>query len=398
MADHGKMSLKALFGFIIILILLLPGCKGDSSDDNRGDTNRPEPVKESVVNLEPKQVDLAKITSEAVGKGDMNLDLRLNGEVAFDHNRLTHITSLVVGVVRQVKKTAGDRVEAGTVLVVLSSRELASAKSEYLAARERLELAGKNFERIKSLWKDKIAAEHEYLDARLSLAEAKIAFQTSEQSLYTLGLSPEAVEALPRADRSLLSRYEVRAPFAGTLVAQQVTEGQQVQPDTDLFVLTPMENLWVIASVYEDDVAKIKPGQSGTVSVQAYPDRKFNGRVTWIADVIDQRTHTLRIRLDVPNDMRLLKANMFATVNLVVGRRKGVLIIPARALQMESGDAFVFVETDKGRYERRNVHTGVRSDQSIEIKSGLREGERVVTKGAFILKSELEKGSFGDDD
>ena len=94
----------------------------------------------------------------------------------------------------------------------------------------------------------------------------------------------------------------MRAPFAGTLVAQQVTEGQQVQPDTDLFVLTPMENLWVMASVYEDDVAKIKPGQSGTVSVQAYPDRKFNGRVTWIADVIDQRTHTLRIRLDVPND------------------------------------------------------------------------------------------------
>ncbi len=99
-----------------------------------------------------------------------------------------------------------------------------------------------------------------------------------------------------------------------------------------------------------------------------------------------------------PTIMRLLKANMFATVNLVVGRRKGVLIIPARALQMESGDAFVFVETDKGRYERRSVHTGVRSDQSIEIKSGLSEGERVVTKGAFILKSELEKGSFGDDD
>ena len=381
-----------------MIILLLSACERDSSDSSQGNENPPESAEKSVVNLKPNQVDLAKITSEVVEKGDLDLDLRLNGEVAFDRNRLTHITSLVAGVVRQVKKTVGDRVETGTVLVVLSSRELASAKSEYLAARERLGLAGKNFERVKSLWKDKIAAEREYLDAQLSLAEAKIAFQTSEQSLYTLGLSPKIVEALPQANRSLLSRYEVQAPFAGTLVEQQVTEGQQVRPDTELFVLTPMETLWVMASVYEDDVAKIKLGQNGTVSVQAYPDREFNGQITWIADAVDKRTRTLQIRLNVPNDMRLLKANMFATVNLVVGRRKGVLAIPPQALQTEAGDTFVFVEMDKGHYERRGVQTGVRSDKSIEIESGLAEGDRVVTKGAFILKSELEKDSFGGDD
>ena len=166
-----------------MIILLLSACERDSSDSSQDNENPPESAEKSVVNLKPNQVDLAKITSEVVEKGDLDLDLRLNGEVAFDRNRLTHITSLVAGVVRQVKKTVGDRVETGTVLVVLSSRELASAKSEYLAARERLGLAGKNFERVKSLWKDKIAAEREYLDAQLSLAEAKIAFQTSEQSL-----------------------------------------------------------------------------------------------------------------------------------------------------------------------------------------------------------------------
>lgn len=398
MPNHAKISLQLLFNITIMIILLLPGCEMDSPNANRDDENPPELAKEFVVNLKPNQVDLAKITSEVVEKGDLDLDLRLNGEVAFDLNRLTHITSLIAGVVRQVKKTVGDRVETGTVLVVLSSRELASAKSEYLAARERLGLAGKNFERVKSLWKDKIAAEREYLGAQLSLAEAKIAFQTSEQSLYTLGLSPKIVGALPQANRSLLSRYEVQAPFSGTLVEQQVTEGQQVRPDTELFVLTPMETLWVMASVYEDDVAKIKLGQNGTVSVQAYPDREFNGQITWIADAVDQRTRTLQIRLSVPNDMRLLKAHMFATVNLVVGRRKEVLTIPSQSLQTESGGAFVFVEVNKGHYERRSVQTGVRSDKSIEIESGLAEGDRVVTKGAFILKSELEKDSFGGDD
>jgi len=398
MPNHGRISLTALFGLVLTVMLLFSGCKRDSSDSSQGDEKPPESAKNFIVNLEPKQVDLAKISSEAVETGDINLHLRLNGEVAFDGNRLTHITSLVSGVVRQVKKTAGDRVEAGTVLVVLSSRELASAKSEYLAARERLGLAGKNFERLKSLWKDKIAAEREYLDAQLALAEAKIVFQTFEQSLYTLGLSPRDVEALPRANRSLLSRYAIQAPFAGTLVEQQVTEGQQVRPDTDLFVLTPMGTVWVIASVYEDDVAKIKLGQSGTVYVQAYPDREFTGQVTWIADAIDQKTRTLQIRLEVSNDMRRLKANMFSTVNLMVGQRRNVLIVPSRALQREPGDTFVFVEMDKGRYERRSVQTGVRSGKSVEIKSGLAEGDRVVTEGAFTLKSELEKGAFGGDD
>lgn len=398
MPNNGKISLTVLFGLILTIILLFSGCKRDSSDSSQGNEKPPESAKKSIVNLEPKQVDLVKISSKAVETGDINLHLRLNGEVAFDGNRLTHITSLVVGVVRQVKKTAGDRVESGTVLVVLSSRELASAKSEYLAARERLGLAGKNFERVKSLWKDKIAAEREYLDAQLALAEAKIAFQTAEQSLYTLGLSPREVEALPRANRSLLSRYAIQAPFAGTLVEQQVSEGQQVRPDTNLFVLTPIETVWVMASVYEDDVAKIKPGQSGTVSVQAYPDREFPGQVTWIAEAIDPKTRTLKIRLNVPNDMRLLKANMFATVNLMIGQRKNVLIVPSQALQTEPGDTFVFVEMDKGHYERRSVKTGIRSDKSIEIESGLAEGDRVVTEGAFALKSELEKGAFGGDD
>lgn len=398
MPNHGKISLTALFGLTLMIILLFSGCNRGSSDSSQGNEHPPEPAKESIVNLEPKQVDLAKISSEAVEKGDINLHLRLNGEVAFDRNRLTHITSLVAGVVRQVKKTVGDRVESGTVLVVLSSRELASAKSEYLAARERLGLAGKNFERVKSLWKDKIAAEREYLDAQLTLAESKIAFQTAEQSLYTLGLSPREVEALPRADRSLLSRYAIQAPFAGTLVEQRVTEGQQVRPDTDLFVLTPIETVWVMASVYEDDVAKIELGQNGTVFVQAYPDREFTGQVTWIADAIDQKTRTLKIRLEVPNDMRRLKANMFATVNLIVGQRKKVLTVPSQAVQTEPGDTFVFVEMDKGRYEQRSVRTGARSDKSVEIMSGLAEGDRVVTKGAFSLKSELEKGSFGGDD
>jgi membrane fusion protein, heavy metal efflux system len=398
MASRRRNSSRALLGFILLSTLLLCGCKKDPSPQDQGDDNHSMAEQTSVVNLEPKQVDLAGIKSVVVGKGDVNLELKLNGEVGFDLNRLTRITPGIAGVVRQVRKTAGDKIEAGTVLVVLSSRELAEAKSQYLAARQRVELAKKNFERIASLWKDKIIAEQEYLDAQQTLAEANIVSQTATQSLYTLGLSQEEVAALPEAAASRLSRYEVQAPFTGTLVEQHVTEGEQVQAETELFVLTPLDTLWVMASVYEPDIAKIRPGQCGAVTVQAYPNQEFAGKVTWIADAVDEQTRTLQVRLEVPNEKRLLKAGMFAAVKLTVGKEKGVLNVPSKAIQIEPGSTFVFVETDKGHYERRDVQIGIRSENTVEIRSGLTEGQRVVTEGAALLESELEKGSFGDND
>jgi cobalt-zinc-cadmium efflux system membrane fusion protein len=398
MARRRKNSFRVRHGIILMGALLLCGCNKDPSSQEKSDENHHTAEQTSIVILEPRQVDLAAISSAVIGKGDINIELKLNGEVGFNLNRLTHITPGIAGIVRQVSKTAGDRVEAGTVLVALSSRELAEAKSQFLAAQQRLKLARKNFERIESLWKDQIIAEQDYLGYQQALAEANIVFQAASQSLYTLGLGPREVAALPDASPSLLSRYEVQAPFKGTLVEQNVTEGQRVQSDTELFVLTPLDNLWVVASAYEEDIAKIEPGQNGTIMVQAYPNQEFSGKVTWIADSIDEQTRTLQVRLEVPNEKRLLKARMFATVKLTIGKQKGILNIPSKSLQNEPGGTFVFVEKDKGHYERRDVQVGIRSENTVEIRSGLAEGERIVTEGASVLKSELEKDSFGDND
>lgn len=398
MTHRRNNNSRIRLGLILLSTLLLCGCNKDSSPHEKDDDKQSTAEKTSVVNLEPKQVELAGIRSTAVTRDDVNVELRLNGQVTFNRNRSTWITPGLAGVVREVTRTAGDRVESGTTLVVLSSRELAEAKSQYLAAKQRLELAQKNFERIAGLWKNKIIAEQEYLDAQQAQAEANVVFQTTAQNLYTLGLSREDVAELPGAAPSLLSRYEVQAPFTGTLVEQHVTEGEKVQSDTELFMLTPLETMWVMASVYEEDIARIKPGQSGTVTVQAYPNREFTGSVTWIADTVDEQTRTLQVRLEAPNEQRLLKAGMFAVVKLILWKEKGVLNIPLKALLTEPGGTFVFVEKSAGCYERQDVQVGIRCENTIEIKSGLAEGQRIVIEGASILKSELEKGSFGDND
>jgi len=380
-----------------VAVLALIGCSQPNTDAS--DSDAESPSREShVVILTPAQVQQAKITTTRVARGSIARTLSLNGEVEFDRNHLAHLTSRVPGVVRALPRQLGDTVKQDEVLLVLESRDLTTAKSAYLAAQSRLELEQSNFERLKGLWQDKIAAEHDFLTARQAQAEAKIAFETTKQTLLALGLSNSEIARLPQADPTSLGHYELRAPFAGTLVEQHVTLGEQVQPDEDAFVLAALDEVWLTARVYEDEIARVQIGQHGTVTVRAHRQERFSGTVTWIADAMDQATRTLPVRLNVPNEKRQLKAGMFAEVALNIGSKDDVLTVPSSALEVEPNAKFVFVQTEPGHFERRDVEAGIRSEDTVEITSGLREGEQVVATGGFLLKSELEKGAFGDND
>lgn len=396
---HPVISRIAIVPLVMLSALALAGCHKkppENTSNDAGDVS--QAAQEVAVTLDAAQVELAGIRSVAVQRGAIDEVLHLNGEVTFDRNHLAHIGPRLGGTVEAVVKVVGDRVEAGEVLVVLISQDLAAAKSAYLASSQRRSLARTTAERVKSLWEDKIAAEQDHLDAQQALAEANIEFQAARQTLFTLGLDSSEVDGLPEEDPARLSRYEVRAPFAGTLVSQSVAQGEQVLPDTELFVLARLDTLWVIASVYEEDVAKVALEQTGRTFVAAFPDVQFIGTVGWIADAMDEQTRTLQIRLETPNEQRLLKAGMFADVVLVTRRVEGLPTIPATSLQTEPGSSYVFVDAGEGRFERRTVTIGIRSDDVLQVVGGVSEGERVVIEGAFLLKSELEKGSFGDDD
>ncbi|MEL0108394.1 MAG: efflux RND transporter periplasmic adaptor subunit, partial [Rhodospirillaceae bacterium] len=162
-----------------------------------------------------------------------------------------------------------------------------------------------------------------------------------------------------------------------------------------IYRLANLDKIWVIASVYEKDVAGIKLEQTASITLKAYPKKSFQGKVTWIADAFDEKTRTMKIRIEVENTARLLKPGMFARVALAIEQIDGVLTVSPLAIQRQGGEAIVFVDEGGGRFERREVEIGRRSLSAIEIRKGLKRGERVVTAGSFILRSELEKEGFG---
>ena len=391
----------ALSGFAVAIT----GCgKGHTAgdehgghEDHAGETGDGEEGEngESEVTLTDSQIKLAEIKTAFVSRGDIYIELPLLGEVTLNQDRLAHIVPRIPGIVKAVHKMLGDRVRTGDVMATIRSRELADAKAAYLAAHERVALAQANFTREEGLWKEKISSKKEYLDAKQALAETRIELRSAEQKLRVLGFSSEYLKtSLLTEPGESFTQYDITAPFDGTIIEKHIAQGEIVGEDADLYALCNLDTVWVIGSVYERDIARIKQGQIAKVSVKAYADRSFAGKVTWIADIMDEHTRTLKIRVEVANRDRLLKPGMFAKIVLGVETKRNVITVPPSAIQTQKGETIVFVAEGGGRFERREVTLGTRTTFKQEVISGLQAGEKVVTSGSFILKSELEKEGF----
>lgn len=363
--------------------------------DQAKETGEPkEKEKAGEVRLKPGQVEIAGIKAVAVAPGSIGVELEVLGEITANLDRTAQVLPRVPGVAREVRAKLGDRVRAGETLAVIDSRELADATSNYLTVRERVALARTKADREERLWRQRISAEQDYLEARQKFAEERIAERAAEQKLRALGLSQAEISAIGAGSYRTTTQFAVTAPFDGTIIEKNVTPGQLVETQTALFRIANLETVWVIGSIYEKDMARVKVGQQASVTVQSYPDRRFPGKVTWVSDVVEEQTRTLRIRVEVDNRAGLLRPGSFARIALQVASKDGVIAIAPAAIQRQGGEMVVFVDEGEGRYARRDVTLGIRTPEQVEIVRGLNRGERVVVEGSFLLKSELQKAGF----
>jgi multidrug efflux pump subunit AcrA (membrane-fusion protein) len=196
----------------------------------------------------------------------------------------------------------------------------------------------------------------------------------------------------------LLNRpLELKAPIGGQIIERHGTVGEAVDKTTELYTISDLKMVWCIAEVKEKDVAVVRTGQSASIRVLAYPRRFFAGTVLLSGQEVEERTRTLEVRIEVDNRDGALKPGMFADVELVTSVLDNVLMIPDDALQTLEDKQIVFIAADHNEFIKRVVVVGREHAGQAEILDGVHEGERVVTKGSFILKSELLKGELGEE-
>lgn len=386
--------------------LMLSGCakqaekpapQAEAEHHAEGEAHHDDPHEEGVVRLAApiqRQIGLA---SAPLGTRSLATVLTTTGAIEANGNREAHVTTRVPGRVIALYKAVGDVVRAGEPLATLDSVELGQAQSAYLEAYARYELSRSTFDREQKLFQEQLIAQKEALAAENQLRLSEIDLQKAKSQLSLYGFTDARVRKLA-ATRRLDPTIPLLAPIGGVVLSRELTLGEVLEPRTEApaFILTDVSQLWANANLFEKDLPLVYEGQQATIKTPAYPGKTYRGRVSLISTTLDKETRTAKARIVVDNADRKLKPDMFATIRIEVGAKEA-LALPAEAVTREKEQTFVFVRTEPEAFERRPVSVGDKVGEHYPVLEGLKAGEDVVVKGAFTLKSELQKESLSHD-
>ncbi len=368
------------------------GCSRRSAGEARSPADAGTPQAAGTVTLRPESAAKNPVGTEVVQRTRLASDVEIVGSVTFHPNHHAVVGPLVPGRVARLRANPGDTVKAGQILADIESAEVGAAEAEYISAAARAEAAEVNAKRERELAQQRISSSRDREVAEAEATATRAQRRAAEERLRALGLREVDVEAL-RKGQLTGGRLPLRAPIEGTVVTRTVTLGQAVERATDAFEIIELSRLWVNLDLYEKDLQRVQPGQRVQLRTESFPE-VLEARVEYIHPLIDPTTRTAAVRLEVDNSAGKLRPGQFVTARILGDPRLSsseTLAVPRRAVLTMDGRPVVFVRTAGGGFERRAVELGPSGGELIGIRQGLAEGEAVVTDGAFLLKSELQR-------
>ena len=351
--------------------------------------------KEPVAKISPELEAKYGIKVEQAGPGKLVKQTKLPGEIRLNADRVARVVPRLSGIVSKITRDLGDAVHAGEVLAVVESRELAAAKTAWLTAKEKVDLAQVTYDREKRLWEDKISAEQDFLNAKQTLAQAGIDLRSAEQQLRALGLGSDYLRSLPSQKPDSLTRFEVTSPIDGSIIEKRVVLGDSVQADTAIYIVADLSTVWADFSVAAKDITTVHVGQKITITAESGPGPAEN-QIAYVGPVVEQETRAALARVVLENENGQWKPGMFVT-GLAAGDSVDIeLLVPRDAVQQIGGVPNLFVRTDGG-FRAAPVVLGRGSDTHIEILSGIEAGQSYAAGGVFVIKSQLEMSKAGEE-
>ena len=395
--------MKHLVVLPIFVALLLTGCNEKKAQNKESESTAESAEKSNLVEMSVSAQQHIGMQVAPAALTQLNEYLRATGTVQPVDSRIGVVGPLARGRIMEVRAKVGDRVGVGQTLVIFDNIEAGELITQEQSARADLERlkaqlipAAREVERSRRLADIGAGAEKDFESSKAEMEgiEANIRSQESliegiSQRLHRFGVS----DSNPRG--TFLT--PLKAPFTGVITKAQASPGDTVDAGREVFTVADLTQVWVQAEVYEKDLGRIRVGQSAFITVDTYPDHPFEGKVSYIGDALDPQTRTTRVRCEVSNHDLRLKTDMFANIELPTKFSKQAIAVPSAALQVVEGKSVVFIRHSQTQFEKREVEKGVTVKQQTEIVRGLKQGEPVVTQGAFHLKSILAGGELGED-
>lgn len=309
--------------------------------------------------------------------------LRLTGSVAYNAFATTPVITQVGGPVSRILVLPGQHVKAGQPMLEVSSPDYSQLLDSYLKAADSSRLANKNYARAQDLYQHHAIAERDLEQAESDRNQAQDDLNAAEQSMKILGIkSPTDLAKAPSS-----AQIPVLAPIGGEVVERLVAPGQVVQAgQTQAFTISDLSTVWVLANVYQADLATVRSGDDVIVQTSSYPD-DFHGRISYVSPALDPNTRTLQARIVVDNPGEKLKRDMYCTVIVTAGSIRNAIAVPdSSVLHDDNNQPFVYVAAGTNQFGRRDVETGASQNGRTQIIKGLSVGEKVVGDGSLFLQ------------
>ena len=313
------------------------------------------------------------------------------GEVSLDLKQVAKITSRLEGQVQSVFVQLGDHVRRGQPLLAIESMRLDELVQEYLVTKAQTDVAQSGYRRTEKLAADQIVTERRLVEERGHYIEAQARHQHVREKLLNMGMTKNELYQLEHGSHQEGHRYTLTSPIAGTVVAQNVVQGQGVAPGNELFEVVDTSRVWVFANLPIEQARKFKEGDVGTILPKG--GEPVTAPLTYLAPVADETTRTIRVRFEVANREHSLKPREYVDVRLAIASPPA-LAVPASALTMVDNVRGVFVQRET-RYAFVPIEAGREGGGWMEVRKGLTAGEQVVVDGVFDLKNVLLKEHIG---
>lgn len=388
---------------LLIGLLMAAGCSKEAPKPEATKGGEKEKKTPGEVRLEPAMVKSANIVSAVVESRTQALVLQVNGRLTANEDRTWHVDSFTEGRILKLFANVGDRVTAGQLVGQMHSHEVHESRSEHQRAKTDLakmqsqrSYAERTRDRMKRLLELKAAsveqtehAESQLRDAEAAVKNAQIELERTRVHLVEfLDVPAEAHEdeAVPLKTRN-----------GGTVIKRETSVGAVVKAADGIYVVSDLSSVWMIAALPEDQLGKVRVGMTAQVKVQAYPEESFAGKIVRLGDQLDVETRTVPVRIVLANPGQKLRPEMYAVAEIGAGGVTEAIVMPQSALQDFNGQAVVFVDLGDGKYTVRPVRTGRVQGANVEVLEGLAAGEKVVSRGAFVLKSQMFKSSLAEE-
>ncbi|MDP4206775.1 MAG: efflux RND transporter periplasmic adaptor subunit [Bacteroidota bacterium] len=354
---------------ILLLIATLAGCS--SHEKKTEDAPKKFCIPDSLM----KQIQFDTVANKPV----MN-ELQLIGKISYDQDKVVKIYPMVSGNVINVKPTLGDFVNKGQVLAMIRSSEMAGVQNDLITAQSNFIVAEKNHAAIADMYKSGISSEKEYVTSQKEVEKAKSELRRVKTVLSIYGSGRQ-------------SNYIVRAPISGYIVEKNVNPDMQIRSDngTNLFTISDLKTIWVLANVYESDIAGVHLHDKVSVTTLSYPDKRFDGEIDKIYNVLDPDNKTMKVRIQLSNKENLLKPEMFANVAVQQKTDKTMLAAPANSIIFDRNRYWVVVYNNKCDVQIRWVEVANFNSRYAYISSGLKPGEKVITNMQLLIYNALNQ-------